>query len=214
MKQPQISEKNTLFKTPVDAVSTIYKEKASKFISLLFPVSTLEEAEEIRKSIARKYHDATHHCFALRIGMGKNIVEKFSDAGEPSHTAGEPILNAMRQYQISNALCIVVRYFGGTKLGTGGLIRAYNKSAMFSIKSAKMRDLFETENCILEAGFQTEGAIRHTLFKFGGKILKEERNENGIRFEVEIAKNRKFGFETKIKEIKERWKNEFIWKWK
>jgi uncharacterized YigZ family protein len=214
MKQPKVSEENTVFKAPVEPASSIYKEKSSKFISLLFPVSTLEEAEEIRKKISKEYHDATHHCFALRIGIGKEMVEKFSDAGEPSHTAGEPILNALKQSGVSNALCIVVRYFGGTKLGTGGLIRAYNKSALSSIESAKMKDLFETEDCILETGFQTEGILRHALSKFSARILKEERTQNGIKLEVEIAKNRKFEFETKAKEIKEKWKNEFIWKWK
>ncbi|NMC00647.1 MAG: YigZ family protein, partial [Thermoanaerobaculaceae bacterium] len=150
MKQPKVSEENSAFKMPLEPASSVYKEKSSKFISLLFPVSTIEEAEEIRKKIAKEYYDASHHCFALRIGLGKELIEKFSDAGEPSHTAGEPILSALKQSQVSNALCIVVRYFGGTKLGTGGLIRAYHKSALSSIESAKMKDLFETENCNLE----------------------------------------------------------------
>lgn len=199
---------------PLEPSSSVYKEKSSKFISLLFPVSTIEEAEEIRKKIAKEYYDATHHCFALRIGLGKELIEKYSDAGEPSHTAGEPILNALKQSQVSNVLCIVVRYFGGTKLGTGGLIRAYHKSALSSIESAKMKDLFETENCNLEIGFQLEGILRHTLSKFSGKILKEERTNNKIKLEVEMAKSKKVEFEAKTKEIKEKWKSEFIWKWK
>lgn len=214
MKQPKVSEENPAFKMPLEPSSSVYKEKSSKFISLLFPVSTIEEAEEIRKKIAKEYYDATHHCFALRIGLGKELIEKYSDAGEPSHTAGEPILNALKQSQVSNALCIVVRYFGGTKLGTGGLIRAYHKSASSSIESAKMKDLFETKNCNLEIGFQLEGILRHTLSKFGGKILKEERTNNKIKLEVEMAKSKKVEFEAKAKEIKEKWKSEFIWKWK
>ncbi|MCX7829667.1 MAG: YigZ family protein, partial [Acidobacteria bacterium] len=161
-----------------------------------------------------EYYDATHHCYAIRIGLGGDLIEKFSDAGEPSHTAGEPILNALRQNQISNSICIVVRYFGGTKLGKGGLIRAYHQSALSAVNSAKLKEVFEVEKCCFETGFQAEGALRNLLIKGNGKIIEEERTSNGLILTVDIPKHRRVEFEAKVKELKEKWKNEFTWKWK
>lgn len=214
MKQLKVSEKSSFFKIPIEPSKAVYKEKASKFISLLFPVASLDEAEEIRKKTAKEFYDATHHCYAIRIGLGKELIEKFSDAGEPSHTAGEPILNALRQKNLTNVLCIVVRYYGGTKLGTGGLIRAYSQSAVLAIDSAKLQEKYESDICIIETNFHSEGIIRYTVSKLGGKIIETDRDKSGIKLKLEIAKQNRSEFEKKIEEFKEKWKNEFIWKWK
>ncbi len=214
MKQSKVSEENSCFKVPILPSLAVYKEKSSKFIALLFPATNIEEAEEVRKKTAKEYYDATHNCYALRIGSGNKLIEKFSDAGEPSHTAGEPILNALKQRNISNAICIVVRYFGGIKLGKGGLIRAYNQSALLAIDSAKLENFIEMEKCVLEVGFQSEGVIRYTISTFNGKICDEERNNNGTILTAQIPKHFKKEFEKKMKENEEKWKKSLTWKWK
>ena len=100
-------------------------EKKSKFIANVFYVETVEEAEEKVKEIKKKYFDARHNCFAYSVFTKDGIVNRFSDDGEPSGTAGGPMLNILNGKELTNLVVIVTRYFGGILLGTGGLIRAY-----------------------------------------------------------------------------------------
>ena len=100
-------------------------EKKSKFIANLCYVSSIEEAEAILKQIRKKHYDARHHCYAYRIEEKEKILEKASDDGEPSGTAGPPMLNLLQKQELTNVIVIVTRYFGGILLGTGGLVRAY-----------------------------------------------------------------------------------------
>lgn len=214
MKRSKTSEEKISYKVVIEPAVSVFKEKASKFISLIYPIKDLDDAELIRKKVAKEYFNATHHCYGLRIGFKDNLVEKSSDAGEPNHTAGEPILNALRHHNITNSILVVVRYFGGTKLGTGGLIRAYHHSAMAVIEAAKLKEIYQTVNLILETPFQGEGIIRYSVSKLKGKISKEKRGFNGIKMEVELPIHQKEIFEKNLKEQKEKWKNELIWKWK
>ena len=101
-------------------------EKKSKFIANIFYVNTTEMAEDIIKKTNKKYFDARHNCYAYSIKNINENVKRFSDDGEPSGTAGAPILNIIEKNEINNILVIVTRYFGGTLLGTGGLVRAYS----------------------------------------------------------------------------------------
>ena len=102
--------------------------KKSKFICNLIKIETQEEAEEQIKKIKKKYHDARHNCVAYRVQENDTIVEKASDDGEPSGTAGGPMLNILQKNNLCNVLVVVTRYFGGILLGTGGLVRAYSDS--------------------------------------------------------------------------------------
>ena len=112
-------------------------EKRSKFISNLYYVETVEQAENKLKEIKKKYNDARHNCFAYRVCEKNTIVERASDDGEPSGTAGAPMLNLLSKSDLTNCLVIVTRYFGGILLGTGGLVRAYTESAKQAIEKAK-----------------------------------------------------------------------------
>lgn len=112
-------------------------EKKSKFIASLFYVESQAEAEEIIKETKKKYHDARHNCVAYRIIGNENIVEKQSDDGEPSGTAGAPMLEILKGEKLCNVLVIVTRYFGGILLGTGGLVRAYSEATIQAIKNTK-----------------------------------------------------------------------------
>lgn len=121
------------FITIAESVQSEITEKKSKFIANLFYVENSEEAEKIIKEIKRKYFDARHNCIAYRVVENGNVIEKSSDDGEPSGTAGAPMLNILQKNNLANVLIIVTRYFGGILLGTGGLVRAYSTSLLQAI---------------------------------------------------------------------------------
>jgi len=113
----------------------LYKEKGSKFLSFLYPVSSEEKAKDIIGEIASIHHKSRHVCYALKIGE-QGEIERMNDAGEPNGSAGAPILNQIYSAQLTNVVLIVVRYFGGTKLGLGGLNKAYKLAAKDAIENA------------------------------------------------------------------------------
>lgn len=131
------------FITIKENVSSEIVEKKSKFIANLFYVESVREAEEIIKQTNKKYFDARHNCIAYRIVENEQIVEKSSDNGEPSGTAGAPMLNILQKNNLANVLVIVTRYFGGILLGTGGLVRAYSNSLLNAIENSEV-----LEKCI------------------------------------------------------------------
>ena len=114
--------------------SGLYKDRNSKFFYFAFPVSNEEEVKEHLAELKKKYYDARHHCYGFVIGRDGDFF-RASDDGEPNHTAGDPILGQIRSHQLTNTLVVVVRYFGGTKLGVGGLIQAYKSSASLAIEA-------------------------------------------------------------------------------
>lgn len=126
----------TMFKTIKSEIEAEIIEKKSRFIAHLFHVDKVEEAENIIKLTKKKYHDARHNCYAYRIVENGDIIEKCSDDGEPSGTAGNPMLNILQKNEFANVLIIVTRYFGGVLLGTGGLVRAYSDSVSEALQKA------------------------------------------------------------------------------
>ena len=113
-------------------------EKKSKFIGTIIPIKSVEDAENKIKEIKKKYYDARHNCFAYRVIDNESIVERSSDDGEPSGTAGAPMLNIIKQKNLCNMLIVVTRYFGGILLGTGGLVRAYSQATENAIKKSTL----------------------------------------------------------------------------
>lgn len=122
-----------------------YKEKGSKFLSFAYPVQTEADVKVHLASLRKQYFDARHHCFAFMLGADKSRFRVFDD-GEPNHSAGDPILGQIRSKDITNVLVVVVRYFGGVKLGVGGLISAYKAAAEDALNKAV---IFEKD--VLEA---------------------------------------------------------------
>ena len=112
----------------------LYKEKGSKFLSFAFPVHHEEDIKEKLDILRKKYYDARHHCYAYVLGKDKEIF-RANDDGEPNHSAGDPILGQIKSNQLTNILIVVVRYFGGVKLGVGGLISAYRTAAAEAISN-------------------------------------------------------------------------------
>ncbi len=117
-------------------ITNEWRVKGSRFLGYAAPVKSQDQAEELIKSQRQKFHDATHHCFAYRIGVGEEPYFRYSDAGEPNGTAGRPIYQAIVGRELTNILVVVTRYFGGIKLGTGGLARAYCDTAKSLLQNA------------------------------------------------------------------------------
>jgi len=127
--------KNQHYKTLKSYNESELKEKKSVFIAKAFPVNNEDEAKNILLDLKKKYHDASHRCYAYRLLSGKS---KYSDAGEPMGTAGIKILNAIDHYDLTNCLVIVIRYFGGTKLGIGPLGKAYYETTIQVLSRAEI----------------------------------------------------------------------------
>lgn len=141
------------FKTVLNNATSEIEEKKSRFITDIFYIESTEEAEKYIKEIKKKYFDARHHCYAYRLLEKNGIKEKQSDDGEPSGTAGAPMLNILSKNEILNALVVVTRYFGGTLLGTGGLIRAYSDATLKAIEKAGI--------AIQQIGYELEVIIQY-----------------------------------------------------
>ena len=125
------------YKTISGKAEGIFKDKGSKFLAFAYPVCTLDEIKEIIDSLKKQYHDARHHCFAYRLGAKKEVY-RMNDDGEPSGTAGKPIFGQILSEDLSDILIVVVRYFGGTLLGTGGLIKAYRTASADALNNARI----------------------------------------------------------------------------
>ncbi len=165
------------YRTVKATAEGLYKEKGSRFIAFIYPVMTEEEIKEILAEVKTKYYDARHHCYAYCLGANR---ERFraNDDGEPSSTAGKPILGQIISNDLSNVLVVVVRYFGGIKLGVSGLIQAYRDAAADAILHAE----------IVERTVDEVIRIRFTYVVMNDvmKVLKEEEPEVLSRnFEME-----------------------------
>ncbi|MGE5352693.1 MAG: IMPACT family protein [Acidobacteriota bacterium] len=145
-----------------------FKEKGSLFIGQSYPVTSEGEAQEILERTKKKYYDATHHCYAYRLAQGET---KYSDAGEPTGTAGIRILNAIEHFSLSNIIVISIRYFGGTKLGVGPLGKAYYNSAFTSLEAAEKVRKTCYKKILITSGFDFISHVHHALSKASSKIL-------------------------------------------
>ncbi|WP_026506839.1 YigZ family protein [Butyrivibrio sp. MC2013] len=143
-----------------------YEEKKSRFIGQAFAISSSSEAEEIIERISKEYWDARHNCYAYVLGE-RNEITRCSDNGEPSGTAGRPILDVLTTSGLSDALIIVTRYFGGTLLGTGGLVRAYTAAAKASLEDADVAELKIGVILQVTIAYSFLDKIQHSLSQMG-----------------------------------------------
>ena len=160
----------------VSSEEGIYIEKKSKFICHLFNVTNADEVTEIIKAEKKKYYDARHHCFAYVIGDDGSDI-KCSDDGEPSGTAGRPMLDILQKEGLTDILCVVTRYFGGTLLGTGGLVRAYSSALKDAIDKSAFKN--ETEAVIVKYkyGYNFDAKISSYLRDKDIKVLDSEYSD-------------------------------------
>lgn len=165
-------------------------EKKSKFIANLFQVQTVEEAENIIKQIRKKYHDAKHHCYAYRILNGKQILQKCSDDGEPSGTAGAPMLNMIEKLELTNVLIVVTRYFGGVLLGTGGLVKAYSEATQQAIEKVSKQCMMQGYVLEIVVSYPDLEKFKYFCKQNGIAIQKEEYLDN-INLWIELSEKMK-----------------------
>jgi len=153
--------------------------KKSRFIGLLYPVSSIDEINEVLERIKRQYHDATHHCYAYRLLGKEGVISRADDAGEPAGSAGPPILQALEGAELYDVLAVVVRYFGGVKLGIGGLIRAYGDAVKEVLAQADI--ILRVHEIGLEVNFppQMSGQVMAVLHRCGAKIEKMSYDDLG-----------------------------------
>lgn len=172
-------------------------EKRSKFIGNLYYVESVEQAEEKIKEIKKKYNDARHRCFAYRICVQDSVVEKFSDDGEPSGTAGAPMLGLLSKLDLANCLAIVTRYFGGILLGTGGLVRAYTEATKQALEKAQIVDIQSGEEILITLSYNKLGEFQYYCQKNDIKIVSVEYEENiTCKIQVTTAQKEKIVNET------------------
>ena len=158
---------NTI-KSPVENI--LLKEKGSKFIGFAFPVDDEEDLKKSLQKIREEHPKATHHCYAFRLGMkGENY--RANDDGEPSGSAGLPIYNQLLAHDITNVLVIVVRYYGGTKLGVSGLVKTYKESAKITLEEAEIITKELESEIEISFNFSQQNQIFTLLNKFDGRIL-------------------------------------------
>jgi uncharacterized YigZ family protein len=160
-------------KTIQNPTSSRYREKGSKFIGYLFPVSSTDNFENELQKIKSKYPDATHHCYGWRINPN-NIEEFAQDDGEPSGTAGLPILNQLKSFEVINCGCIVVRYYGGTNLGKSGLIQAYGHTTKLCLEKASLVKLIPTQNFQIRYPYGQQSQIDQLKNQFNLKEINAE----------------------------------------
>ncbi len=173
------------YQTIKNSAETEIKIKASKFIGRVFSCQSADEALSILGNIRKKYYDATHHCFAYRVGLGKEIIFRYSDDGEPSGTAGKPIYDRLEGQDLTNLILIVTRYYGGTKLGTGGLTHAYSDTAKQVLDEAGILEKFITEQIPMVLQFTDYSAVERMIVQIGGKIVDSDFSDI-VKLTVEI----------------------------
>lgn len=146
----------------------------SKFITYIYKVNNKDEIDKILNTIKKEYKDATHHCYAYIIGN----IKKVSDDGEPNHTAGMPILNVLENKNLNNVLAVVIRYFGGIKLGAGGLVRAYSNSISKALDNALLIPIIKEYKTRIEFDYSNIDNINYILKDY--KIAYKEFDTNVI----------------------------------
>ena len=198
-----MSEVISTYKTIKEPSEGTYKEKGSKFFAFAYPVSTEEEIKEIQTSLRKEYYDARHHVFAWRLGADKKRY-RASDDGEPANSSGPPVLGQIQSYDLTNILIVVIRYFGGTKLGIPGLINAYRTAAKDAIENAEI--VTRTVYKVYRLSF--DYALMNTVMKFLKDKNIEQFNQNfdlncTLDIKVNIAEDESIISElSKIRELK------------
>lgn len=160
-------------------------EKKSRFIATVVPVRSEEEAQQVIEEIRKKYWDARHHCFAYILGV-RGELQRFSDDGEPGGTAGKPILEVLKGEELCDTLIVVTRYFGGTLLGTGGLLRAYSAAAKEGVASSVIITRIQGIKLHITTEYTGLGKIQYILGQRGLTVLDSVYTDK-VELEVLVA---------------------------
>ncbi|WP_317165113.1 IMPACT family protein [Cyclobacterium salsum] len=157
-------------KTPANG---LYKEKGSKFLSFAYPVEDEAEIQQILDELKKSYHDARHHCYAYILGKNQDVY-RANDDGEPHHSAGDPILGQLRSRGLTQSLVVVVRYFGGVKLGVGGLVRAYKTAAAEAIEASEVIQKTRVASISMRFDYLSMDEVMHLIQRHNLKISDQK----------------------------------------
>ena len=163
---------NDTYKTVVGTAETVIKERSSKFLALAYHVESADEVREIMEPLRKKFYDATHHCYAYRIGP-HGEEWRANDDGEPSGTAGKPILGQLLSRDITNCLVVVVRWFGGTKLGVPGLIETYRASTAAVLDVAEIEERTVDRIIHIRYPFESMNGVMKAVKAVEPKIVEQ-----------------------------------------
>jgi len=189
----------TCIHTVLKAGNGVYEEKRSRFISWVYPVSNEDEALKIISELRKKYWDARHHCYAYVID-GSARIQKFSDDGEPSGTAGLPILEIIKKKDLTNVLVVVIRYFGGILLGASGLVRAYGKAALEGLLDARIITKRQCLNIILNVDYHIYGKIQNYINS--NKLpVRDTKFTDRVQIELIVEEEKKELFQKELDDI-------------
>lgn len=164
----------------------LYKEKGSKFLAFAIPVSDVEEVKEILKEKRKEYHDARHVCFAYVMGE-KGEETRANDDGEPSGTAGKPMLGTLVPKGVTNVLLVVVRYFGGTKLGTSGLINAYREACLDALEQNEVVEKIVESRCDIQFEYPFLNDVMRIVKEENATIISQNF-DNDCTMRISIRK--------------------------
>lgn len=184
---------NSTYLTVLHRSEGLYKEKGSKFIGIALPCSTADSAKEMLEAIRKEHHQARHFCYAYRFGLEGNLY-RANDDGEPSNSAGAPILGQLQSFEVSNVLIVVVRYYGGTKLGVGGLINAYRTAAKDALENGEIVQREVVEWILIRFDYADLPSVMNTLKKH-----QLEQVDPLFELQCEVKTNLKRTFAEEIK---------------
>lgn len=153
------------YKTIASTSEGMYKEKGSKFIGYAYPISSVNQVKALIEELKKEHNSARHFCYAYRIGVGQKEQYRYNDDGEPNNSAGKPIYGQILSNELTNVLVVVVRYFGGTKLGVGGLISAYRVGAKEALEANKIIEKEITKPLTILFGYNNMSEVMSIINK-------------------------------------------------
>jgi len=184
-----------------DGPETELKEKGSRFLAQALAVTDEKDSATRLASVRKRHHAATHHCWAHRLGPPESLIERADDDGEPSGTAGLPILQALQAADVHGALIVVTRWFGGTKLGTGGLARAYGGAAKQALAAAARRDVWREAVLEIAVAYADVGAVEAVLARDAALVRGCDRVFSGDPvFRVRTLRSQAAGLAARVTE--------------
>lgn len=178
------------YKTLANKSESYFKDKSSKFYGFAYPVKTENDVKTILDEIKKKFFDARHHCYAYSLGVDKNCKYRINDDGEPSSSAGRPIYGQIQSYQLTDVLIVVVRYFGGIKLGIPGLINAYKTAAKEAIDNNQIVEKIITSNAIISCKYENVNLAMKFIKDENLNVISQDYDNDKLNITVEIRNSK------------------------
>lgn len=188
------------FRTVVSASEALFKEQGSRFLAFAFPVSSESDIKMHLTALRKKYFDATHHCYAWVLGADKSKF-RANDDGEPNHSAGDPILGQIRAHNLTNVLVVVVRYFGGTKLGVGGLVQAYKAASASVLANVSIVACDVTSIFLIRYAYTSTPEVMSLVKEFDLKIQQQNFTDLGF-MEINLSLRKRDDFIKRLELLK------------